>query len=441
MGHPTTAPRLQRSRDTLIPCLKRHSRNAMHLASFLVSLVAATLLHGQFSAPPWFSNPPPLPAPAGKVIHVATPQQLLDAVEQIGPGGTIQLADGHYPLPRVLVLREKQEITLRGATDDPSRVVLSGRGWDSQVRSDDILHIGRCDGVTIANMTFTDCHSYGIKVEAENAPRNIHIVNCHFRNIGTRAIKGSAGQDPETRAVHGSIRHCHFENTKIPPDTWLFDGDYIAAIDMMALDDWVVSDNVFRNIRGRNGAARAAIFLWVRSQNLVVERNLIVDCDRGIAFGNPGLSTAHLPGQRPLHVSHSTIRNNVIVGGPDCGIELWHAEDLLVAHNSIWRPERNWHRGIRIGAGTARVDIANNLVHGGVVFDGGTAQLRQNLAGRLDHYFVDPTVGNLALTPQATGALGQGIFLAEVAEDIGRQPRNPQPNLGAWETPSPPPAD
>ena len=69
----------------------------------------------------------------------------------------------------------------------------------------------------IADLTFADCRSYGIKVEAENAPRGIHIYNCRFHNIGVRAIKGSAGRDPDIRAVKGSVRYCHFENTKIPP--------------------------------------------------------------------------------------------------------------------------------------------------------------------------------------------------------------------------------
>jgi hypothetical protein len=53
--------------------------------------------------------------------------------------------------------------------------------------------------------------------------------------------------------VKGSVRYCHFENTKVPPADWLYGGDYIAAIDMMALDGWTFSDNVFRDIKGRNG--------------------------------------------------------------------------------------------------------------------------------------------------------------------------------------------
>jgi len=283
-------------------------------------------------------------------------------------------------------------------------------------------------------IVFADCRSYGVKVEAENAPRNIHIYNCRFRDIGVRAIKGSAGQDPNIRAVKGSIRYCSFENTRVPPADWLYGGDYISPIDMMALEDWTISDNCFRNIKGHNGGGRAAIFIWVRSRQIVVERNLIVDCDRGVAFGNPGQSTASTAGERLVYVSDGIIRNNFIVGGPDCGIELWHVERIKVFNNTIWRPERNWNRGIRVGTGTARTEIVNNLAHGEIRLDGGEAQLRNNLTGKLDGYFVDPALGNLALTANANGAIDQGVSLPEVTDDIRGKRRAARPDPGAWES-------
>jgi len=383
--------------------------------------------------PSWFPKAPPLAPPQGEIIRVATADELFGAVDQIVAGGTIRLGDGQYRLSQPLVLREKSNITLRSAAGDPTKVTLSGRGWDSDFQGDDILRIAHCDGVTLADLTFADCRSYGVKVEAENAPKNICIYNCHFRDIGVRAIKGSAGQDPNVHAIHGSVQYCRFENTKIPPAQWLFGGDYIAAIDMMALEDWSFSDNVFRNIKGRNGGGRAAIFIWVRSRGIVVERNWILDCDRGVAFGNPGLSTANLAGERLVYVRDGIIRNNFISGGPDCGIELWYAEQIKVYNNSIWRPEQNWNRGIRIGTGTSDADIVNNLVHGQIQLEGGQAQLRHNLTGRLDGFFVNPSSGNLALTQSATNAMDQGVSLPEVTDDIRGQPRSGRPDIGAWE--------
>jgi len=385
------------------------------------------------SVPQLFPKAPPLAPPEAEVIRAATVEELFLAVEHVGAGGTILLVEGQYKLPRPIILREKKNISIRSAAGNPVRVTLRGQGWDSELKGDDILRIAHCEGVTIADLTFADCRSYGIKVEAENAPKDIRIYNCRFRNIGVRAIKGSAGQDPNVRAVRGSVSYCHFENTKIPPAHWLFGGDYISAIDMMALEDWTFSDNVFRNIKGRNGGGRAAIFIWVRSRRVVVERNFIINCDRGVAFGNPGKSTANVSGERLVYVRDGVIRNNFITGGPDCGIELWYADDIKVYNNSIWRPDRNWSRGIRIGTGTSHTDIVNNLVHGKIRLEGGQAQLRHNLSGRLGGYFVDPASGNLALTQAATEAIDKGVSLPDVTEDIRRQPRSERPDLGAWE--------
>jgi hypothetical protein len=366
------------------------------------------------------------------VIRVANVSELLAAVDRITPDGTILLADGHYKVPRVIVLAGKKNIIIRSASGDPAKVILSGKGWDSGNNRDDILHIARCEGVTIADLTFTDCRSYGIKLEAENAPKDIQIYDCRFRDIGVRAIKGSVGKDPNVRAVKGSVRYCQFENTKVPPADWLYGGNYIAAIDMMALEDWTFSDNVFRNIQGRTGGGRAAIFIWVRSRRVVMERNLIVNCDRGVAFGNPGQSNANAA-EEPAYVTDGIIRNNFIAGGADCGIELWHADGIKVFHNSIWRPERNWARGIRVGTGTAHADIANNLVHGEIRLEGGEAQLRNNFAGRLEGYFVDPTSGALELTSAATRAIDQGVALPDVTDDIRHLPHTGRADLGAWE--------
>lgn len=397
------------------------------------SSAQSPLPQGEGSVPSWFPKAPPFPSPQGSVIRVSNTQELLSAADRIADDTTIFLADGHYKLSRPMVLTEKKRVALRSASGNPEKVILSGRGWDSDAKNDDILHIGRCEGVTIADLTFADCRSYGVKVEAENGPKDVHIYNCRFRDIGVRALKGSAGKDPSVRAVKGSVRYCQFENTKIPSADWLFGGDYISAIDMMALEDWTFSDNIFRNIKGRNGGARAAIFIWVRSRRVVVERNLIVNCDRGIAFGNPGQSTANTAGEQLVYVAGSIIRNNFIAGGPDCGIELWYARGLKIHHNTIWRPERNWARGIRVGTGTALADIANNLVHGEIRLEGGQAELRNNLAARLDDYFVDPSSGNLALTSSATNAIDRALPLAEVKDDIRQRQRPNPPDLGAWE--------
>lgn len=366
-------------------------------------------------------------------MRASTTEQILAAGEELKDGSTLLIEAGTYKFSRPIILRGQKAVTIRSASGDPTSVTLMGKGWEEGDEHDDIVRVSNCDGVTIAGLTFSECRSYGVKVEAEHGPKNVHIYNCRFRNIGVRAIKGSAGQDPTIRAVKGSVRYCHFENTKVPPASWLFGGDYIAGIDMMALEDWTFSDNSFINIKSRNGGGRAAIFIWVRSQKITVERNWIVNCDRGIAFGNPGQSTANQPGEQLVYVADGIIRNNFIAGGADCGMELWHVDGIKVWHNTIWRPEQHWGRGIRLGTGTVRGEVVNNLVHGGIQMEGGEAELSHNLAARLDGYFVDPSSGNLVLTKAADGAINKGSDIAGVPRDIRFAARKDAPDLGAWE--------
>lgn len=374
---------------------------------------------------------PPLPPPTGAIQRIADAAQLRAAIENVADDTTFLIADGEYQVDRLIYLRGKRNVTIRSESGDPTKCVLRGKGWDSRSNQDDILRIGDCENITVAGLTFTDCHAYGIKVQAEDSPKEIHILNCRFRDIGTRAIKGSGGRGS---AQGGSIRFCHFENTKIPAADWQFEGNYISAIDMMGLDGWTISDNVFRNIRGRTGSARAAIFVWVRSKNLTVERNLIVNCDRGIALGNPSASTAQVA-EDEFHVQNSICRNNFIVPGPDAGIELWWVDGIQIYNNTIWRPEGSG-RGIRFGARSQRVHIANNLVRGAILNEGGPQhdiRIENNVTGKLDGYFVQPATGDLHLTSQSLEAIDRGISLPEVTHDFDGQERDARPDVGADE--------
>ncbi|MGZ8938800.1 MAG: SGNH/GDSL hydrolase family protein [Limisphaerales bacterium] len=86
-----------------------------------------------------------------------------------------------------------------------------------------------------------------------------------------------------------------------------------------------------------------------------------------------------------------------------------------------------------MGAGTVQTEIVNNLVHGGIQTEGGQAQIHDNLAKRLDGYFVDPIDGNLALLATATEAIDHAVALNSVPYDFRRLPRKQGSDLGALE--------
>lgn len=362
-------------------------------------------------------------------VAVRTASELTAAVRDALPHDTVLLEDGVYALSRYLQIDGKTDLTLASRSQDASKAILKGKGFASRDGADDILRIGSSKRIRIENLGFEDCHSYGIKLEAEKSPEDISIRGCAFLQIGTRHIKGSTGQG--TRALRGEIVGCSFRNTQVPGADWQSEGNYIAAIDLMALDGWTISDNVFRDVKGRSGGGRAAIFVWVGSRNVTVERNRIIGCDRGIALGNPSPST----NGADLHVSGSICRNNFIVAGPDAGIELAWVEDVKVVHNTIWRTDATG-RGIRSIENVENTSFVNNLIRGRLLLMGHEAS-QGNLAGALDGLFRDPAAGDLHLLPGASAAIDQGVAAGAVdaPEDCDRErrPSGSAPDIGADE--------
>jgi uncharacterized protein YfaT (DUF1175 family) len=367
---------------------------------------------------------------------VSTVQELQQAVAEARPGDTIQVADGTYALERTLRFEGKRNVTLRGASGDPAKVMLRGGGWAGGNPSD-LINIRKSDDIVIAHLTLTDARTYGIKVEPypdPPNPTNIHIYHCRFLDIATRAIKGTASGDRK-HVVGGSVRFCTFENTKSMDPSWLYNGNYVSAIDMMYLKDWTFSDNVFRNIKGASGGARGAIFIWNQSRNITVERNLFIGCDRAIAFGNPSEPTNYEAGT--LHIYDGVIRNNFIVVGTSPrttntkGIEIVWVDNVQVHHNTIYAPNPQ-SPAIHAFQKIHRLHLANNLMRGRFETEG-DVRAEGNVVGELTDYFVNLAEGDLHLTERAVDALDKGVPQPSVTEDMDGDKRSSHPDVGADE--------
>lgn len=387
---------------------------------------------GPARVPDWVAKAPPSTRPSGKLVRVGSVPELVRAVSRARAGTTMLLADGTYDLQRGLILRENG-LAIRGESGDRSNVILDG----SRCRDRHIVMVKGADDVLIADLTIQNGKDVGVNIKGEMDTQRTRIYNCTFRNLWVRAIKGTAPlevrrgeSDPhsqpalwKTRPTGGSVRYCAFlQDHRKAFDDWT-GGDYVGGIDLMWLKDWVIADNVFIGIRGKKGDGRGAIFVWQHSENVVVERNLVVNCDTGICFGNN-----HGPS---FHVTNGIIRNNFVVGGTSTPVEVCKTADVLVCNNTIWAtdltmPTVYFHQTLRGGR------IYNNLIHGRTKVDSFVAQA-SNIVGDLSGYFVNPLKGDLHLTAAAYEALGKGRPLTEAGEDFDREKRAPAPDIGADE--------
>lgn len=385
---------------------------------------------------PWFPKAPPLPPPTkGEVFRVNTVEGLFDAVRMVKPGGTILLADGHYELPRRLEIRTNG-VTLRGESGRRERVVLDG----AEHRLGELLAITGCSDVTIANLTVQNVTWNGIKIDSDTNVQRVTIYNCILHNVWQRGVKGVKVPEQNRKTACPSdcrVQYCLFYNdhpkrlSDDPADTpQTFNGDYIGGIDVMFAKRWSISDNVFIGIQGRNRQARGAVFLWHETEDCVVERNIIVDCDTGIALGN-----SHKPEDVRVHCTRVLVRNNFITRAPESGIVADYTRNCRILHNTIHDPNNRLGRLIRIVHDNDGLVVANNLLSGPPIRNESRSQITfaGNVEKDLSAFFVDPVRGNLRLKAEVPEVVDKATPLRDVTEDIDRKPRGSKPDVGAFE--------
>lgn len=384
---------------------------------------------------PWFPQAPPLPAPTGEIFRVVDVDQLFEAASRVEPGDTILIADGHYLMPRYLEL-QTERVTIRSESGHREKVLLDG----ARSRDGELIGFRGCTGVTIADLTVQNVRYNGIKINSETGVQQVSIYNCVLRNIWQRAVKGVKvpAENRETlRPKNCRVQYCLFYNERPkrfeddPTDTpQTFDGNYVGGIDVMYAKDWLISDNVFIGIQGRTRAARGAVFLWHETEGCVVERNIIIDCDVGIALGN-----SHLPSDVKLHCLNCVVRNNFVVRASESGIVADYTQDCRILNNTIHDPTSRLGRLVRLVHSNDGLVVANNLLSGPGVRNESASpiEFQNNLARDLTEIFVDASSGNLHLRKPFPQNVTAARSILDVRDDIDRQPRGAHPVLGADE--------
>lgn len=386
---------------------------------------------------PWFPQAPDLPFPSKNVVSVATVDDLIHAVEHAKAGQTIAIADGRYFLPRYIEITENN-VTLRSASGNRNAVILDGQ----QSMHGELLGFRSCTGVTVADLTIQNIKWNGFKINAEDNVQNLTLHNCVIHNIWQRGVKSvrvpEEGRE-QIRPKQIKIQYCLFYNDhpkrfeddpRDTPNT--FDGNYIGGIDTMHAKGWTISDNVFIGIQGRTREGRGCVFMWHHAEDCIIERNIIIDCDVGIALGN---SSGIGEGKSSVHGTNMIVRNNFITRTPESGILADYTKDCRIVNNTVFDPNNRMNRLIRIVHDNAGLVVANNLLSGpGMsVETEDDITLSHNQIGDFTHYFRAPARGDLHLRPNAKKAIDEGIPLKSVTQDIDGQARKEPYDIGADE--------
>jgi hypothetical protein len=380
----------------------------------------------------WFPIAPALPKAKGPTISVSDVRELIRALDQAEPGQTILIEDGHYMMPRHVQI-SADNVTLRSASGQRQRVIIDG----AESRHKELLGIRACSDVTIADLTIQNIQCNGFKINSETNVQKLTIHNCIIHNIWQRGIKGVKVPKVNREAIRPRdcrIQYCLFYNDRPkrlsddPAD--IAKGNYVAGIDVMFAKDWIISDNVFIGIQGRTYEGRGAVFIWHDSQDCVIERNIIIDCDVGLQLGNP-----HRPDEIRYHCLRCIARNNFITRAPEAGIVTVYTKDCKLLSNTIHDPESKSRRLLRTVFTNDSLLIANNLLSGLGIRNESESKITflNNLIKDVTDGFIDPVHGNLHLKSTVIEAIDKGLSQAEIAVDIDRNPRGAKPDIGADE--------
>lgn len=354
------------------------------------------------------------------VVNSATSfRNALNAVNSSAGNVTILLENGSYQVasPVSYPFITASNLVIRSASGQRDSVILYGEGMkDVSPNTEDGLHVAG-DYVTIADLTIRDVGNHGIQVSGHH----VYVHNVRIQNTYQQMLKGATSEN----SIDSAVVQCSlFEYTSETGPNY-----YIGGLDIHKGHRWIVRDNVFKNIISPAGSvAEHAIHFWNNSGNNLIERNLIINCDRGIGFGlGNSMNTAGV-------IQNNMIYNDGAGQFNDVGIGLESSPGTKVFHNTIYIEYQNAIE-YRFAA-TSDVEIKNNLTNKPITSrDGAQAQVESNVTNAQPDWFEEVSAGDLHLASPVASVTDQGIQIPEVLDDIDKtmRPQGPGPDIGVHE--------
>ncbi len=391
----------------------------------------------------------PLPAPEGQVVHVtpADAPNLAQMVRDAAEGTTFLLADGTYDMSGGDSNHRLQfvtpNLTLRSESGNPQAVILDG-----SYETHELVSIS-ASNITIAELTLQRAYDHPIHVtggaDADIVGTTIYRV--WVIDPGQQGIK-----------VNSSSAGHYADQGRIECSTILLtdqgrphirDNCYTGGIDMHKAWGWVVRLNHIEGFWCDSGLSEHGIHLWRQCRDTLVERNLVLNCARGIGFGLSQTPDDHpraypdnpYPDAGYMDHIDGIIRNNMVaatIAGFDSGISLWAAHGAQVYHNTVVSLSGGFS-GIEWRFSSTSGRVINNLSNRPIMArDNVPVEADANIDDADQALFVDPTSGDLHIDTNIAAAAqvidaGRTLDPGLCDEDYDGQARDGQPDIGADE--------
>jgi hypothetical protein len=373
-------------------------------------------------------------------IRISDVETLLWRLNKASPGVTFWLSNGIYTLaPHQSLVINSPKITLRGASGNRDAVVIEGGDNNISVNADDF---------TVADVTLRSPRFHNIQVRGEKGVLRTKIYNVHMLDAGQQFIKVSAGDGTRGKFADDGLVACSLiEYSTYSRGTDVSPPGYTNGVDILAGRGWVVRDNIFRRIRSEAGPAGPTILVWKNAADTIIQRNLIVDCWRGIALGL-SMPDRYSRGGSQVIYDHRNglVEDNVFLAlheRADAAIENNFALNSRILHNTVYYNENMKHEtdwAIEYRFPPTTVFIANNLTNLPIRRRSPSpvqaSQMQGNKTNARGSWFQDIMNADYHLSVQAP-AINQGVPLSKSMVDIDGDPRphGVAPDAGADEAP------
>lgn len=353
---------------------------------------------------------------AQTAVTVDNVSALSQAINQTAHGGdlTILVADGIYRLGGTYLRITTPGVMVRSASGNRDLVTLDG-----EYATTEIFQIV-ANNVTIRDLTLKRAMDHPIHIMGSEDSDIIGTIihNVHIIDPGQQAIKinPNYGHTVDQGTISSSLIELTDAGRTF---VWSRNGScYTGGIDAHQATGWIIRDNTIRGFWCADSLSEHGIHFWSGSTDTLVERNLLIDCDRGIGFGLG--SSPHYDG---------IIRNNMIYhpqnhGHSDVGIGLESASNVQVFNNTIFL-NHAYPNAIeyRFSASNG-ITITNNLTNRQITLrDGGSATLDSNMTSALASWFISPVAGDLHLNGNIAGVVDVGYAAPGLTDDIDRGDR------------------
>jgi hypothetical protein len=310
---------------------------------------------------------------------------------------------------------------------DRDRVVIEGDSMSSTARVKNLVRVA-ASGFHLSGVTLQKAGWHAVQVVGEANADNVVLRNCVLRDAYEQLLKVSVSASaPDVTADGGLVENCLFEySAGIGPQY------YIGGIDAHGSKNWVVRGNTFRDIASPGGGiSEFAVHFWSGSADNLVERNVIIDCDRGIGFGMDG--RGNRGGVIRNNFVHHTSNTDPYA---DVGIALTESPGTRVYNNTVFTENNfGWSIEYRFTA-TRDVQITNNLTNRPIIArDGGLASLSGNYVSAMRSMFTLQSAGDLRLVGSIPGVVDSALPVAGLINDIDgkSRPRGAAADIGAFE--------